>query len=68
MFAKTLDHFAQVASDKAAFAREKPSAFFISSMMAGAYVGIGIILIFTLGQQSSPPFAAWSWAPVSASR
>jgi nitrite transporter len=51
MFAKTLDHFAQVASSKATFAREKPTAFFISSMMAGAYVGIGIILIFTLGQQ-----------------
>ncbi len=51
MFAKTLDHFAQVAAAKAAFAREKPAAFFISSMMAGAYVGIGIILIFTLGQQ-----------------
>jgi nitrite transporter len=54
MFARTLDHFAQVASDKAAFARETPSAFFISSMMAGAYVGIGIILIFTLGQQIEP--------------
>jgi len=54
MFAKTLDHFAQVAADKAAFAREKPSAFLISSMMAGAYVGIGIILIFTLGQQIEP--------------
>jgi nitrite transporter len=54
MFARTLDHFAQVAADKAAFARENPAAFFISSMMAGAYVGIGIILIFTLGQQIDP--------------
>jgi nitrite transporter len=54
MFAKTLDHFAQVAADKAAFARDKPSAFLVSSMMAGAYVGIGIILIFTLGQQIDP--------------
>jgi nitrite transporter len=54
MFAKTLDHFAQVAADKAAFARDKPSGFLVSSMMAGAYVGIGIILIFTLGQQIDP--------------
>jgi nitrite transporter NirC len=54
MFARTLDHFAEVAADKAAFSRETPSAFFISSMMAGAYVGIGIILIFTLGQQIEP--------------
>jgi nitrite transporter NirC len=51
MFAKTLDHFAGVAADKAAFSREAPASFFVSSMMAGAYVGIGIILIFTLGQQ-----------------
>jgi nitrite transporter len=54
MFAKTLDHFAQLAAEKAAFSQEKPAAFFISSMMAGAYVGIGIILIFTLGQQIEP--------------
>ena len=54
MFAKTLDHFAEVAAAKAAFSRETPFAFFISSMMAGAYVGIGIILIFTLGQQIDP--------------
>src|ERR1700735_3989543 len=54
MFAKTLDHFAQVAVEKAAFARDAPGAFLISSMMAGAYVGIGIILIFTLGQQIEP--------------
>jgi len=54
MFAKTLDHFAQVAAEKAAFARDAPGAFLVSSMMAGAYVGIGIILIFTLGQQVEP--------------
>ncbi|HLW91772.1 MAG TPA: formate/nitrite transporter family protein [Roseiarcus sp.] len=54
MFAKTLDHFAGVAAEKAAFSREAPVPFFISSMMAGAYVGIGIILIFTLGQQIEP--------------
>lgn len=54
MFSKTLDSFAQLAADKAEFCREKPFAFLISSMMAGAYVGIGIILIFTLGQQVEP--------------
>jgi nitrite transporter NirC len=54
MFSKTLDYFAQVAADKAAFSRDTPGSFFISSMMAGAYVGIGIILIFTLGQQIEP--------------
>jgi len=54
MFAKTLDHFAGIAAEKATFSREAPAAFFVSSMMAGAYVGIGIILIFTLGQQIEP--------------
>jgi nitrite transporter NirC len=54
MFDKTLDNFAQVAADKATFSREAPLSFLVSSMMAGAYVGIGIILIFTLGQQIEP--------------
>ncbi|MFI5015155.1 MAG: nitrite transporter NirC [Hyphomicrobiales bacterium] len=54
MYSKTLDNFADVAATKAAFSRDEPLAFFISSMMAGAYVGIGIILIFTLGQQIDP--------------
>jgi nitrite transporter NirC len=54
MFSKTLDSFAQLAAEKAAFCRDSPLAFVISSMMAGAYVGIGIILIFTLGQQIEP--------------
>ncbi|MGO8798367.1 MAG: formate/nitrite transporter family protein [Roseiarcus sp.] len=54
MFAKTLDNFAAVAAEKAAYSRESPLAFFVSSMMAGAYVGIGIILIFGLGQQIEP--------------
>ena len=59
MFAKTLDDFAAIAAAKAAFSRDKPLAFFVSSMMAGAYVGIGIIFIFTLGQQIDRPCAAW---------
>ena len=54
MFTKTLDDFAAIAAAKAAYSREKPLAFFVSSMLAGAYVGIGIILIFTLGQQIEP--------------
>ena len=54
MFAKTLDDFSAIAAAKAAFSRDKPLAFFVSAMLAGAYVGIGIILIFTLGQQIEP--------------
>ena len=49
MYVDTLDHFAGVAEKKAGLLRNNPSSFFIGSMMAGAYVGLGIILIFTLG-------------------
>jgi nitrite transporter len=54
MYAKTLDHFAEVAAAKSAFSKGAPFAFLVSSAMAGAYVGVGIILIFTLGQQIEP--------------
>jgi nitrite transporter NirC len=54
VYAKTLDTMAEVAAAKAAYSRDEPLGFFVSSMMAGAYVGIGIILIFTLGQQIDP--------------
>jgi nitrite transporter NirC len=54
MYAKTLDVMADVAATKAAYSREEPLAFLVSAMMAGAYVGIGILLIFTLGQQIDP--------------
>jgi nitrite transporter len=54
MYARTLDHFAEVAAAKATFSKETPLAFLVSSAMAGAYVGVGIILIFTLGQQIEP--------------
>jgi nitrite transporter len=56
MFTKTLDDFAAIAAAKAAYSRDEPLAFFVSSMLAGAYVGIGIILMFTLGQQLEPAF------------
>src|ERR671936_516386 len=36
--------------------RASPGGFFVASMLAGAYVGIGIILIFVLGQQVPPEF------------
>lgn len=38
---------------KAVFAREQPFGYWIASMLAGVYVGLGIILIFAVGA----PFA-----------
>ncbi|MCK5575236.1 MAG: formate/nitrite transporter family protein, partial [Sphingomonadales bacterium] len=39
---------------KLAYLKSNPLGFAISTMMAGAYVGIGIILIMTLGNEASP--------------
>jgi nitrite transporter len=54
MFLETVDQFATVAIGKAAFLRRSPVGFWISTMMAGAYVGLGIILIFCVGANVDP--------------
>jgi nitrite transporter NirC len=54
MFMDTVDNFSKVAAAKAAALRARPGAFWVSSMMAGAYVGLGIILIFSLGATVDP--------------
>src|SRR5947208_9067728 len=54
MFLATVGQFAPVAAAKAAFLRRSPLGFWISSMMAGAYVGLGIILIFCVGANVDP--------------
>ena len=54
MFLETVDQFAKTAVAKAAYLRRSPGGFFISSMLAGAYVGLGIILIFSVGSDLDP--------------
>jgi nitrite transporter NirC len=54
MFIETVDQFAKMAVTKAEFLRRSPLGFTISSMMAGAYVGLGIILIFCIGNAVDP--------------
>jgi len=54
MFIETVDQFAKTAVAKAEFLRRAPLGFTISSMMAGAYVGLGIILIFCVGNAVDP--------------
>lgn len=54
MYLDTLDHFAGVAEKKSALLKRKPSSFFIGAMMAGACVGLGIILIFFIGAFVDP--------------
>jgi nitrite transporter len=56
MYTKTINGFCELAVTKAEISWRRPLAFLVSSAMAGAYVGIGIILIFGLGQAADP---AW---------
>lgn len=51
---QTTYEFAALARVKVVSLRENPAGFCIGSMMAGAYVGIGILLIFSVGQNVDP--------------
>ena len=54
MYSDTIDHFAKVAKTKAELLRDHPLSFYIGALMAGAYLGIGIVLVFTLGGGLDP--------------
>jgi len=56
MYQSTLSHFSSLARQKADILNQHPIAFFISAMMAGAYIGLGIILIFSVGALVDPAF------------
>src|SRR5437016_9910010 len=56
MYTETIDGFTKLAERKIAALRASPGGFFVASMLAAAYVGIGIILIFCIGQQVPPEF------------
>jgi nitrite transporter NirC len=50
VYQETLDTFADTAVKKLKALSANPVGFFIACMMAGAYVGLGIIAIFSIGQ------------------
>ncbi|MCH8043158.1 MAG: nitrite transporter NirC [Planctomycetes bacterium] len=56
MYTDTIDDLANLASSKVALLERNPLGFFIGSMMAGAYVGFGIILIFVVGSAADPAY------------
>jgi nitrite transporter NirC len=58
MYLETVDNFAGVALKRSAFLKRSPLGFWISAMLAGAYVGIGIILIFSVGSDADPGYRA----------
>ncbi len=51
---ETVLDLARLARSKADALANNPLGFAIASMMAGAYVGMGILLIFSVGQPSDP--------------
>jgi nitrite transporter NirC len=56
MYLETVDQLAATAVAKTAFLKRTPIGFFIASMLAGAYVGLGIILIFSVGSDVDPAY------------
>ena len=56
MYLETVDNFAEVASKKASYLKRSPLGFWVSAMMAGAYVGLGIILIFSIASDVEPAY------------
>lgn len=56
MYLETVDHFAETAVKRSDFLKRAPLGFWISAMMAGAYVGLGIILIFSVGSDVDPSY------------
>ena len=57
MFDTTINQLADSGALKAEQARTRPLSFLVGSAMAGAYVGFGAILMFTVGAHADP---AWS--------
>lgn len=53
-FPDTVTTFAETAAAKRAHLSNDPLGFFVLSVMAGAYVGLGILLIFSVGQGVDP--------------
>ena len=54
MYRDTTKTMASMAVAKFNYLKQNPLGFSISTMMAGAYVGIGIILILTIGNDADP--------------
>ncbi|GAA0225381.1 nitrite transporter NirC [Castellaniella daejeonensis] len=49
MYDDTIDGFVKAANAKLGLLRRAPLGFFVGCMLAGAYIGLGIILILSLG-------------------
>ena len=50
----TVTDFGALAAEKTQFLARNPLGFWVAAMMAGVYVGMGILLIFSVGQTADP--------------
>ena len=57
VYKDTIIEFAELSTRKLAYLKNNPVGFLVSTMMAGAYVGVGIILSLTLGNEADPTSA-----------
>ena len=55
MYSETIEKFVEMAVKKADLLAKKPLSFFLGSVAAGAYVGLGILLIFSVGAALPAP-------------
>lgn len=51
MYTNTINSFIDLALKKVVTLKQDPSSLFIGAMMAGAYIGFGVILIFSVSQE-----------------
>ncbi len=56
MYSDTIDYFAKIAATKVTALKRNPIGVFIGAMMARAYIGFGIILIFNVGSATEPAY------------
>lgn len=54
MYSQTTQRFVELADQKLSYKKLQPLAFLVQSAMAGAYVGFGVILIFSVGGGVAP--------------
>jgi nitrite transporter len=57
MYTESIAKFAKVGANKAETVVKSPLAFLIGSAMAGAYIGFGDILMYTVGAHVDPAYA-----------
>lgn len=60
MFQEEVLTVAQAAVKKVGLLKSRPAAYFVASMLAGIYVGLGILLIFTAGGLLSAAESPWT--------